>query len=56
MEQKVNPILAILSIFIPIIGYVLYFVKKSESEEVANNYLWTAIAGSVIGVLVSLFM
>ncbi len=56
MKNKVNPILVILAVLIPIVGYVLYFVKKSEEQEVANNYLWAAVAGSVIGVIINLSM
>ncbi len=48
---KPNPILMILSILIPLIGYVLYFVKREEDSAVAKNYLWCAVGGSVVGLI-----
>lgn len=49
--KNANPLLIILSVFLPIVGYVLYFVKRNEEPEVAKTYLWSAVAGSLIGVL-----
>lgn len=49
--KNANPLLIILSVFFPIVGYVLYFVKRSEEPEAAKTYLWSAVAGSLIGVL-----
>lgn len=50
-SEKTNPGLIILSVLIPLVGYVLYFMKKEENDEVAKQYLWSAVAGSVIGLL-----
>ena len=52
-KQSTNAGLVILSVLIPLVGYILYFVKRSEEPEVANNYLWSAIAGSVIGLILA---
>lgn len=51
MSNKVNPILTVLSVIIPIVGYVLYFVKKEDNNEIASNYLWAAIAGSIVAIV-----
>lgn len=48
---KTSPVLLILSVLIPIVGYVLYFVKKDDDPEVAKNYLWGAIGGSIVGFI-----
>lgn len=39
-----------LSFFIPLIGIILYFTKKSEKFD-ANGYLYAAGAGFVIGLI-----
>ena len=52
--KSANPILIILSILLPIIGYVLFFVKKDDEPTAANQYLWSAIGGSVVGLLLML--
>lgn len=49
--NKTNGLLVVLSVLIPIVGYVLYFVKKDKEPDAAKNYLWSAIAGSVIGLI-----
>jgi hypothetical protein len=36
-EEKTNVFIVIISVLIPIVGIVLYFVKKKDSEEVAKN-------------------
>lgn len=53
-EKKLNGFLIILSILIPIVGYVLYFLKNKEDSYGAKVYLSCAIAGSVIGILLML--
>lgn len=52
--NKANGILVILSVLLPIVGYVLFFVKRTEEPDAAKNYLWSAIAGSVVGVMLAL--
>lgn len=49
--KNANPFLLILSVLLPLIGYILFFAKKKDDEEAAAIYLWGAIAGSVIGVI-----
>ena len=41
----------ILSVLIPIVGYIMYFTKKAEAPEAARSYLISALVGSAIGVL-----
>lgn len=54
-QNNTNVGLIILSVLIPLVGYILYFVKKDNEEpEVAKNYLWSAVAGSVVGILLML--
>jgi len=50
MNKKTNPLLVILSILIPIIGYVLYFVYKDEDQKIADSYLWPAIGGTIVAI------
>jgi len=51
-QNETNAGLVILSVLIPIIGYILYFKKKDDFPSVAKNYLWSALAGSIIGFLI----
>ena len=44
----------ILSVILPIVGYVAYFVKRDEAPEAAQSYLYSAIAGSALGILFAL--
>lgn len=46
--------LVILSVLIPIIGYIAFFVNKEEAPETARNYLISAVVGSVVAVLLML--
>lgn len=49
--NKTNEGIVILSVLLPIVGYVIYFVKKDNEPDAANNYLWCAIAGSIVGII-----
>ncbi len=49
--NRTNAGLIILSVLFPIVGYVLYFVKRNDEPDAARNYLWSAVAGSVVGIL-----
>lgn len=49
--NKTNGTLVVLSVLLPIVGYVLYFVKKDREPDAAKNYLWSAIAGSIVGLI-----
>ena len=51
-KNKTNAGLLILSVLIPIVGFVLYFTKKNEEPDAAKNYLWSAVAGFIIGLFV----
>ncbi|MBE6305125.1 MAG: hypothetical protein E7082_04290 [Bacteroidales bacterium] len=56
MSEKsgsMNVLLVILSFLIPIVGFVLYFVKKSDEPEAAKNYLWAGLAGFILGTLMT---
>ncbi len=50
-QNNTNAGIVILSVLFPIVGYVLFFVKKVSEPIVAKNYLWSAIAGSIVGLL-----
>ena len=52
--NKPNGLVVVLSVLVPLVGYILYFVKKDEQPDAAKGYLWAAIAGSVIGLIVVL--
>lgn len=56
MEEKnqASVGLIILSILFPIVGIILYFVKKNEENGPAGVYLGCAIAGFIIGLLLLL--
>lgn len=54
MDNKPNPLLIILSVLLPIIGYVLFFTKKDNEPTAASGYLWAAIGGSIVGILLVL--
>lgn len=49
--NKTNGFLVVVSVLLPIVGYILYFVKRGNEPDAAKNYLWSAIAGSVIGLI-----
>lgn len=53
-EKEANVWTIILSVLIPLVGYVLYFVKKEEQSDAAKNYLLPAIVGSVVFALLYL--
>lgn len=50
-DNETNGILFFLSIFVPIVGFVLYFVKKEEEPISSKNYLWGGIAGFIIAIV-----
>jgi len=52
--NKASGGLIVLSVLLPIVGYVLYFVKRDNEPDAAKNYLWSAVAGSVIGIMIAL--
>lgn len=51
--SKTNPVLVVISVLLPIVGYVLFFTKNDSEPDVAKSYLWTAIAGSLVGLLIA---
>ena len=53
-DNKTNAFLVVLSVLLPIVGYVLYFVKKGEEPDAAKNYLYSAIGGSIAGLILTL--
>jgi len=44
-NDKPNFLINILSLLIPLLGLILYFVKKKEQPKCAKSYLTWAIAG-----------
>ena len=53
MEDKANIALAIVSFLIPIVGLIMFFVKKKESPNAAQTYLYCCIAGFVLGLILN---
>ena len=53
-KNESNGIVIVLSILIPIVGYILFFMKKDEMPDVAKQYLWAAIGGSFVGIILML--
>lgn len=52
-ENSTNPLLVVLSVLLPIVGYVLFFTQKENKPDAAKNYLWAAIGGSVVGLIIT---
>ena len=52
--NKPNTVLTIISFLLPILGYILFFIKKDDEPEAASTYLWAAIGGSILGVIMAL--
>ena len=50
-NNNTNPLLVILSVLIPIVGYILFFTKNENEPNAAKNYLWSAVAGSIVGLM-----
>lgn len=54
IDDKLNVGWIFATIIIPLIGLILYFVKKDETPESAKNYLWISIGAWIlylIGIL-----
>lgn len=49
-------VLAVTSFWIPIVGFILFSVKHKEYPSQAKTYLWCAIAGFVVGILLNVFL
>jgi hypothetical protein len=45
--------LCILSFLFPIVGIILYFVKKNEEPNAAKTYLSCGIGGFALGLLIT---
>lgn len=56
MEDKAKIALAIVSFLIPIVGLILYFVKKKEAPNAAQTYLYCCLAGFALNFLICLFV
>lgn len=51
--NKPSLLLRILSFLMPIIGFILFFVKKKSEPKAAKSYLKCAIVSFVIGLIIS---
>ena len=51
-ETSIGVVIA--SVVLPIVGYVAFFINKDVKPEPAKNYLISAVAGSVLGLLMVL--
>ncbi len=52
--KNANIWLVILSFIFPIVGIILFFVKKNEDAEAAQSYLYAGIASIVLGLILAL--
>ena len=52
--KNANILLVILSFLFPIVGIILFFVKKNDNAQAAQSYLYAGIAGFVLGLLLAL--
>lgn len=50
-SQKNSFLLTLAAFCIPIVGFVLYFLRKAEQPERANAILEYAIAGSIVNLI-----
>ena len=55
-SKNTNVAIAIVSFIIPVIGLVVYFVKKDEDKEAAKTYLGCAGAGFVFWTIMGASM
>ena len=53
--RKAGIIGIIFSFLIPLVGLILYFVKKGKVMN-PSAYLWAALAGVVLGLVLQFFM
>lgn len=51
MKKDANTVLAIISFLLPILGFVLFFVKRDDAPEAASTYLWAAVGGFVLALV-----
>ena len=52
--EKAGIIGMIFSFLIPIVGVIMYFVQKGKVVN-PGNYLWAALAGFVLGLILQYF-
>lgn len=55
-ENKPSMGLNILSFLIPLVGLILFFVKKGAEPNSAKSYLTYAISGFVVGIIMSFLL
>lgn len=51
-SEKPKTLLKILSFLFPIVGIILFFVKKKDCKKIAKGYLKSAIAGIAVGIVI----
>lgn len=51
-SEKPKTLLKILSFLFPIVGIILFFVKKKNCKKIAKGYLKSAIAGIAVGIVI----
>lgn len=51
-SEKPKILLKILSFLFPIVGIILFFVKKKDCKKIAKGYLKSAIAGIAVGIVI----
>lgn len=51
-NKKPKILLKILSFLFPIVGIILFFIKKKDCKKIAKSYLKSAIAGIAVGIII----
>lgn len=54
-KEKIGIVSLVLSVLIPLVGIILYFVRKDKFEE-PKKYLYAAVAGVAIGFVLNLII
>lgn len=55
-QDKLSTILMIVSFIIPLVGAILYFVKKGEEPKAAQQACYAALAGVAFGIVLNVIM
>lgn len=54
MEQKASVSGIIVSFLIPLVGFILYGTSKRKKSTDAKKYLWWAIVGCVVSIILQI--
>lgn len=56
MEDRANVGLVILSVLFPIVGLILFFVKKKETPKAAKAYIIAAVISFVVVMIINIII